>query len=620
MLRWMFLLVAATVHISGFAATFVIHQFAFEQRSFDDIQEELNARIDQTAPSAQSIDAQVALASLYVQYERPELLFAVVTAIEQYESYQDKPLYQALNYFFRGVGYHLQHDYEAAEVSYSAGLAIIESSEINYPNGSLYLTTIFEIYQAANATFLQEYSDSVAALTALKNIADQNEWRFLSALSLYWLGDVNYELKHYEQAETYFKQAKTQFPNDASLYIARSTMREAQMTNIVGERAEAFSLLNQAMVQLEQSGDVVSLAYAYLLQSYFHDKNLDHDLALAWIAKSVALRESLGVDADIANAYVHYSAILGRNGDNEQARSYAKKAADLVEGTQDLTGQWDAFHNYANQLYTSGDYKRAYEYMLRSERALLAKARLDITEETARLLNQFSFQQQSLENQFLDEKARLLQTQLAQEQQMKSRQTVTIVALSVFAVVVLMLLILIYRLYLNNKKLAVQDPLTLLSNRREILARGEHAFAMCQRYKQAMCVLMIDIDKFKAINDNHGHDVGDKALILAANALKSVLRNTDSIGRVGGEEFLVILPHCTQDKAEALVNRIFTALGDAVASSDLPISNMTISVGLSMLTSTSTNFIELAKLADQALFKAKEQGRNQMQIYGQVDD
>ena len=606
-------LLVCTCH--AFASPFDVHMHASEQGSFEDIERALEQQFDTPATEVNNTETLISLASLYFQYERPDLLARTTDALAQANKDAGPLEHVIVTHFFNAIKYHLVHQYENAAKEYAFGLELLTHQDLEYPNGHQYLVTVFQIYQAANAGYLQDYSNSIEILSKLKTIADQNQWVFLSALCLYWLGDVSFELKHYEQAEQYFRQSKVMFANTSIHYAAKSQVREAQMMNIVGDRKQAFGLLNEATERLLQLDDKVTLAYTYLLQSYFHSKNFNHQAALEWIAKSVALREELGVRADIANAYVHYSAILGDNNQSARALEYGQKAAELVADTEDLAGQWDAFNNYAALLHAKGEYQQAYVYMSKSERALLAKARLDITQETARLMNQFEFQQQRLQNSFLDEKNTLLQRQLEQEKMMLDRQQLAITALSLFAVMILILLIVIYKLYLNNKRLAIKDPLTSLDNRRAILEQGERAFTMSNRHKQGLCVLMVDIDNFKTINDTHGHDVGDKALVLTASVLKSVLRSTDSVGRVGGEEFLIALPNCDEEQALLFVKRLFTALQQSLRASDLALKKLTVSVGLASNTPVYKNFIELAKSADIALYKAKKQGRNQVQVY-----
>lgn len=615
MKRWMVLILTLVFSSAVNAMLPDIHQHAFDQRAFNDTESSIQSASTGQVNVEGELQAMLSLASLYFQYERPDLLSRVVDVIEQHPQYQQSQSVPILGHFFRGYSLHLNHEYENAAREYAFGLELLKHRSVDYEKGQQYLTTVFEIYQAANAGFLQEYSRSIASLSALKNRADEQQWAFLSALSLYWLGDVSYELKHYEQAETYFRQSKHTFPTEAAHYVAKSQVREAQMTNIVGDRDQAFGLLDQAMEELLRLDDTVSLAYTYLLQSYFHSKNENHQAALEWIAKSVELREKLDLKADVANAYVHYSAILGRNNHGQKALEYAQKAAILVSGTEDLAGQWDAFANYATQLHANGNFQQAYEYMSKSERALLAKARLDITQETARLLNQFEFQQQTLQNQFLDEKANLLQSQLAQEQAMLEKQKLATTALAVFAFLILALLLMIYKLYLNNKRLVIKDPLTSLDNRRAILESGDRAFAMSHRYKQDLCVLMVGIDNFKTINNTYGHDVGDKALVFTAAVLKSVLRTTDSVGRVGGEEFLIALPSCDEEQALLMVKRLFSVLQTSLKGSDLGLKQLTVSMGLASMSPEYKSFIELAKSADVALYRAKSQGRNQVQVY-----
>lgn len=601
--------------ITVFADIPAVHQHAFENRPFTLVQQSLQQQIDDTNNPKLKTELQLSLAGLYFQYDRGDLLTPLTKEIEQALDTTQMIEHRILNHFYRAYSHFSLYEYEMAATVYQDGLELLAQHDITIENGKEYLTTVFELYQAANAAFLQDYSNAVQTISTLKARADERDWQFLSALSLYWLGGVNYELKNYEQAEVYFRQSKQAFPTASLHYQAMSQVREAQTMNIVGDRADAFALLNLATQQLDQLGDVASLAYVYLLQSYFHSKDLNHADALEWIAKSVSLREALGNKSEIANAYVHYSAILAENNKPLEALEYAEKAALLVAGTEDLAGQWDAFNNYAQLLNANEQYQLAFEFMSKSERALLAKARLDITEETARLINQFEFQQQSLNNQFLDEKNLLLEQQLQQEQSMLARQRQTITLLSIFVIAILALLILIFKLYRNNKKLAVKDPLTSLPNRRSILEDGERTFSMSKRYQQSLCVLMVDIDNFKAINDSYGHDTGDKALIFVASIFEAVLRTTDCVGRVGGEEFLIILPNCSEEQGLQLANRLFSELATKLKSSTLVLDTLTVSIGLALNSPNYDSFISLAKSADIALYNAKEQGRNQIQVY-----
>ena len=124
-----------------------------------------------------------------------------------------------------------------------------------------------------------------------------------------------------------------------------------------------------------------------------------------------------------------------------------------------------------------------------------------------------------------------------------------------------------------------------------------------------------DLDRFKALNDLHGHATGDKALRLFSHVLRSVLRPNDLVGRYGGEEFVVALPGCGMPEAFEVLERLRAELKDVVAGPDMP--DFTVSFGLTEWRAGAT-FHELVGTADSALLQAKAQGRNPVVVAGEL--
>ena len=155
-------------------------------------------------------------------------------------------------------------------------------------------------------------------------------------------------------------------------------------------------------------------------------------------------------------------------------------------------------------------------------------------------------------------------------------------------------------------RLAVTDPLTGLWNRRhtaELLAADvQHA----QRHGQALSLLMIDIDNFKAINDTHGHQTGDRVLIEVARRLPENVRSTDLVGRWGGEEFVVLLRYCGLGDALAAAEKLRRQISDVAVP---PSGSVTVSIGAAELAPGDDVSTWLAR-ADAALYEAKRSGRN----------
>ncbi len=164
------------------------------------------------------------------------------------------------------------------------------------------------------------------------------------------------------------------------------------------------------------------------------------------------------------------------------------------------------------------------------------------------------------------------------------------------------------RAELRHKTAAKTDALTGLANRRSFLQEAARLIATGSR---PVALLMIDLDHFKSINDQFGHAVGDKVLKIFAQTTVGNVRPTDLVGRLGGEEFAILLANASQEGALLVAERLRSAFAAAAASVDgLPI-HATASVGLSIL-HPGQDMSALSDLADQALYRAKATGRNRV--------
>jgi diguanylate cyclase (GGDEF)-like protein len=170
--------------------------------------------------------------------------------------------------------------------------------------------------------------------------------------------------------------------------------------------------------------------------------------------------------------------------------------------------------------------------------------------------------------------------------------------------------------------LSVTDPLTGLANRRHLLAGLEQELRRADRSGRPLSVLMVDLDHFKAINDRYGHAVGDAVLVAVAARCQARLRAIDLCGRVGGEEFVVVLPETDAEGAAATAERLRADLADAPIDTAKGRLSLTISVG-TVTYDPAVPFADhapgdtvvatvhvLLQRADDALYRAKESGRN----------
>jgi len=159
---------------------------------------------------------------------------------------------------------------------------------------------------------------------------------------------------------------------------------------------------------------------------------------------------------------------------------------------------------------------------------------------------------------------------------------------------------------------AVTDVLTGLANRRRFWEQGKLELARAARYNFPLFLVMLDIDKFKSINDGFGHAAGDMVLQNLAQTLKGVLRETDVVGRLGGEEFGILLVQTNERDARIVAERLRQTVEKAEVGFEGLSLRYTVSLGLAAAQKNETSLEELVKRADQALYKAKETGRNRV--------
>ena len=160
-----------------------------------------------------------------------------------------------------------------------------------------------------------------------------------------------------------------------------------------------------------------------------------------------------------------------------------------------------------------------------------------------------------------------------------------------------------------------RDSLTGTLNHGTFLQVLEREVADARVSNQPVSLIMLDIDKFKEYNDHFGHLVGDQVLISICDTMRRYIKSTDAIGRWGGEEFVIVLPHATGHQAIRVANRIRRAIGEIILYSrdQKTIPAPTISQGIAIFPQDCPDSIALIDLADQRLYRAKERGRNQLE-------
>ena len=164
------------------------------------------------------------------------------------------------------------------------------------------------------------------------------------------------------------------------------------------------------------------------------------------------------------------------------------------------------------------------------------------------------------------------------------------------------------------ERLATTDPLTGVFNRRYFMDFATQELLRSQRYSHLFSVIQMDIDHFKKINDAHGHAVGDEVLKAFTGTCQEILRECDVLGRVGGEEFSIVLPETEKAGALVVAERIRQTIADLKVYADERTVHFTVSIGIASLRPNDAGLDAVLRRADEALYLAKNGGRNKVVV------
>ena len=292
-------------------------------------------------------------------------------------------------------------------------------------------------------------------------------------------------------------------------------------------------------------------------------------------------------------------AVLGRAAE-ANAELDRVESALRERGDQPSVAQWLRVRSVA--MRQLGRWREAYQ-ALADEDAIQEKLQaLKVSQQSARLAMQFNRARDA-------EDISALRQLNEQGQRLRQTQAVALVLFVMLLAAVIMVAVSKFRQARHLQILASTDELTGLANRRALMAFANDAVARAQRDEMGLALLMIDIDHFKGINDSHGHAVGDQVLRHASRVLAAGLRERDRLGRVGGEEFVAVLPGATLAQASQVAERMRSAIDSTPLTGASGEVRFTVSIGVALAWHAEPA-AALLERADLALYRAKHGGRN----------
>jgi diguanylate cyclase (GGDEF)-like protein len=317
-------------------------------------------------------------------------------------------------------------------------------------------------------------------------------------------------------------------------------------------------------------------------------------------------------DANIATSRQFRGMACRRVGRAAEALRELQAARTFFEKENNVRYLERNFDEAAAAYAQLSDWHNAYDASVRHAalQQQLAATRRD--ELSSRLRVEFDAEKKDRENRALARENALRATALHEAERSRMLQ---IVVSALTALLATALAILFWRQVVNTRRMrtmAMTDELTRLPNRRHILTAVEIEFDAARREGREAAVIVLDIDRFKRINDTYGHAAGDVVLQSIARTCRLELRGGDQIGRIGGEEFLVILHTATARQAHEVAERLRAAVEHLDFSSIAPDLHVTISLGVHV--AARYDPVAAIAAADALLYRAKESGRNRVEV------
>jgi len=465
--------------------------------------------------------------------------------------------------------------------------------------------------QIIRRQFVDAFSSLAQAMTLLPEIPEA-KWRnqaLLSAATIYS------EAALYQESQDFLQQLDVSQQSPRDLCISSNLRLQ---NNLASKIQNSLPDIQQVIAQCEQAKELMFIQIVKTYMAVFYLDAKDPKTALDILNGNLSAAEGTGYNRLLIQFYLLMAQAKADLGDVPGAITELDK---LIVSAQNLPFSVPlvaGFKLKAELLTRLDDYQGAYQSYQQYSEAERAM-RNDRSEQLlAYQLAKGELLKKNQELRLVREEFRVIEL----ENQLKNRQaTENRNYIGLLSVATIMLLYLTYRLLSRHRfyKLAAEnDGLTGISNRHFFDIQLQKQVKRCKQAQQSIGVIVFDLDFFKQINDKFGHDIGDKALQATVHICNHFIRSGDIFGRIGGEEFAIVLPNCQPDKVLMLAEICRDAIEQLDCSAIKSDLHITASFGVSYSQISGYQAAELMRHADQALYLAKYNGRNRVESYDQM--
>jgi len=448
------------------------------------------------------------------------------------------------------------------------------------------------------------------------------------------IGHIYFRLEQFDQARSFYMLSISLPEEQVEPKTLATALRESAIIDWKkGDYASATTLAKKADNIYRKSNDKAKQSITQrILANIQRDEN-NVSSALNYYKESLALATEIESDFYQIKTLIPLATMLFDT-NMEEAVTLLKTALNLAHKNDYKAYILESYHYLRLAEKSRGNIEASLEYAeqeialseviqedinnneLALEKAKLHSLRLEIELETLRektKLDKLELARKNNEIEIAQQATTISELEL-------TKNRYASVALALLLAVCLILVLLIYRRFMVSKQrnqelgyLATRDPLTNSFNRRVLFDLMKRDFARNPQ-PEDYCVIMVDIDYFKSINDNYGHTIGDSVLSGVANTLQSCVRQNDVVARFGGEEFCIVLPDTSSHQAM----RIAENLRETIQIRRFDDIAVTCSLGVSSIRFDAKTPSELIDQADLALFKSKSLGRNQVTLWSEA--
>lgn len=512
---------------------------------------------------------------------------------------------------YSGIAYERQGKYAESKSILEKSMAQAQKANLNFiytqaKQNLAYTRSLTELYETSLSDLQEAYVEAFAM-----------DDHFLIAVINESYGAVFGYMNEYEKSIDYYTRALDTYERlGYQPYVAEAIYGLASTYRYWGKYKQAIDKFQLYQKKIAFTpNQKISFLGAYGLGMTYAEKG-DCEQALKVIDHALSLKGQEDYNAEL---FKRKASCFLAMGELSKAEDNIKLARDILFKMPELAGtKWvlDIEKLNGELAYARGEYQKGYQHILSFYQDYTDVLIKNSSQQLIRVRATMDLERQRVELSLLQQRNRVQQLQLA-EQESKNRQQMYLIAIAViFIIFIISIVIMQFKAKKKIFALSITDPLSEVFNRRYIFDYLDRLIENTTVRQGDLSILLFDIDDFKQVNDAHGHPFGDEVIYRIAKITQETLRVGDVVGRIGGEEFLCILPRTDVEQARTIANRLRENIHDALFAAEAGEQvTITVSVGIAALDKVANDRSSLYLLSDKALYQAKNQGKNQVVCY-----